>query len=87
MKIEFLNAELTEARVTRGWWRWKRVAVAKRHGVDPKFSMPWFYVPSGDPADGLMAALEGERDRQLAQRRVDRNWQPVAALPVAKVRR
>jgi hypothetical protein len=83
MRIEFLNDSLTEARVTRGWWRWKRVAVVKQAGF-----ILWHYA-SGDEVDRAMSehlSMFAIDKREAAKRRQEqlRNWQPLSPLPQAK---
>ena len=87
MKIEWLNDEMTEARVTRGWWRQE---VAHVCYVVPKYeSNYWTFVPSGDKVDQSLTTFicrsqVAEKDRRLEQKR-GANWQPVWAMPAAKV--
>ena len=51
LKIEWLNDEMTEAIVTRGWWRWQKQAhVARAPDCDA-----WFYVANGALVDGAFA--------------------------------
>lgn len=83
MKIEWLNSDLTEARVTRGWWRWKRVAHVKYTPITI-----WRFA-SGDDVGDLWVPLQGARTEEMERREQqalrDRNWQPVSSPPVAKV--
>jgi hypothetical protein len=81
MRIDWLNDDLTEARVTRGFWWWKRVTILR--GTHPPV---WSY-PSGEQMlDGaLILLLDRKRRRELLRRGFDRNWQPVRSLPSARV--
>lgn len=84
MKIEWLNAECTEAIVTRGWWRWKRQAHVKRDGG-------WFFAVSGRyVSQSIIRALQKAHERAKRdedRRKVDADWTPVrrARLPEARL--
>jgi hypothetical protein len=91
VKIEWLNAEMTEARVTRGFWWWKRVAFVRRDekgeeetldygdGESETWVMRWYY-----PASELWCSyylnrrIENERARDLS-------WQRVRPVPRARL--
>jgi hypothetical protein len=83
MRIEWLNAEFTEAILTRGWW-WRR----QRAHVQ-RSDAYWRYQPSGDRVgydldQTLDHAMYGMRAR--AQRQANEsNWTPVK-LPLASAR-
>lgn len=74
MKIEWLNAELTEAIITRGIWWWKigaRVVRDLGNKVwDSSFAWStcrWNFAETGRALGyGVCASLENERDRVSA---------------------
>jgi hypothetical protein len=78
MTIQWLNDELTEAIVTRGWLWWKRQAHVRRGSGIP---LTWRYASDRHVGGGLRHALERRRNRE----RGDTDWQPVRPLPKAKV--
>jgi hypothetical protein len=78
MTIEWLNSEMTEAIVTRGFWRKERAHVRY---VGPYWHS-WEHVPSANSVrDHVAARLHNERVRITKER----DWQPVRPLPKAKV--
>lgn len=86
MKITWLNAEFTEAKLTRGYLWWKRVAIVKRSakgaiarvsGVlfeDYDYTFNWYYPSSGSWCD---LDLDYELD---TLRREERAWMKPARL-------
>lgn len=88
MKIEWLDDALTEACLTRGWWR-KQYAIVKLTPMKHVSGNYWAFAPSGDEVP-LDLARKIDRDRDFAdwRRRSERfhaNWKPVEPLAVAKV--
>lgn len=88
MKIEWLNDEMTEAIVTRGalWWKKQAHVKQERDAIGPSV---WRFVLTGEIIGGELhrllifdavgIKLRADRERQ------ERNWQPVRALPPARV--
>lgn len=75
MKVEFTDEYLTTARVTRGWWRWKRAALVRC------IRGSWYYVLNGDyPGFDIERAC----DEAAAKIRRDQLW-PRVTLPVARL--
>lgn len=84
MRIEWLNENMREARLTRGFWRWKRVAIVKR-----ELGESWQYAVSGDLVETRIkeaidiAYWEVRRAQDLDK--LNRNWQPARPVPSARV--
>lgn len=92
MKIEFLNDDLTEARVTRGFWRWKEQALVRR------LATGWYFTvndevfeafPKKSSEYGSWCPIETERilvQRHRERARMDSAWTPVqpSKLPEAR---
>ena len=85
MKIDWMNDELTEARVTRGWWKWQQVAlITRRADADAvKRYVRWAFA-SGRKFDHS-ELVEGERENELERRADAADWLPVSAMPAARV--
>lgn len=84
MKFEWLDDRLTRVRVTRGFWRWKRVATLFRPPHWDEYT--WEYEGTGERADkGFVAKIRTSRSREQEKRSYNRNWQPVRELPKAQV--
>jgi hypothetical protein len=83
MKVTWLNAERTEAIITRGWWWWKRQAQVERTESRPGAYTSWWVFT------GSRYYVRPSRNRWLEGQRVDAeqvgDWVPVGTLPVAKV--
>ncbi len=75
MRVEWLNAERTQGRVTRGYLWWRRSAQVKYTDTQYGSRKAWFYSLSGEHVGDRLNAW-------LDLRRV---WQPRAVLPEAKV--
>lgn len=82
MKIEWLDASLTEALVTRGILWWKRVARVRDVGTSFRF------VPSDeDVGSSLAYVLRIAKERECGRRIVahrERNWRKAHELPAAR---
>lgn len=97
MVIQWLNSDMTEALVTRGWWRWKRqahVVYLEPHEVVgyPRLR-GWYHVATQRACDHRLVQLIGKHSgrearkqhRALVAERERGNWQPVRSLPKARV--
>lgn len=86
MKIEWLNADCTEAIVTRGWFR-KSQARVRWHASTEKSG--WRYAANDEQCeDWLCAALydADARERRIRTEARKRSaWQPVARFPKARL--
>lgn len=88
MKIQWLDEACTEAIVTRGWFR-KRQAHVKLFGE--LLGRTWRFLPSRNEVrqdSWLAICLDSERHARTATPRPPRrpsDWQPVRALPPARV--
>jgi hypothetical protein len=83
VRIDWLNDEMTEARVTKGWLWWKRAALVKRLS-----EYIWKFQSSNrDIDDGTRWKLNDARDEEMARRRDIEDWQPVKPLPPARMLR
>lgn len=86
MKIEWLNTELTRARLTKGWFK-KRQAIVVwklRRESDPD---DWDYESGARCTVSIERALDSGRIKELRVRKAaveESNWVPVG-LPVAKL--
>jgi hypothetical protein len=84
MKIEWLNDDYTEARITKGWFRKRQAHVRRitREEWAKQGSSKWFwrFVPSGNDT-GLHEMMECCRAEAL----VSDDWQPLSTIPQAKV--
>ena len=85
MKIEWLNDEMTEAIVTRGWLWLKRRAHVERFEPEHTYDPRWRHVESKNVDSSVSWECECERDYVIEQRRLDGDWQPVRSLPKARV--
>lgn len=92
MKIEFLDEELTRARLTTttGFWWWKRSMYALVERLPSLLTTPvhtyWKYTRSGKPtATSIHRALEDERERLASE--PEHDWHPVRDLPRARLER
>ena len=84
MRIEWLNGEMTEALVIKGWFRKRQARLLRTEYYGPV----WKFAVSGNEAGGsLRRALESERRREERRREIDRDWQPVESLPSARLLR
>ncbi len=96
MKITWLNDEMTEAVITRGWWRKKQASVVRskdskdefRH--DYEWKRHWFFVETGYLiGKGYSIKLEKARQRRTAEAewksRHGKEWVPVVGLPRARL--
>lgn len=91
MKVRWLNADLTEAEVTIGFWWWTRVATVKFDLV----SGWWEFAGTGTRCyefvmgpTTLEVLLQQARQRELGVRRsaeLSLNWRRPAKLPRAKL--
>lgn len=87
MRIEWLDAGCNEAIITRGVLWWKRRAHVRDVGTGFRF------VSTGDDVGGELAyVLRRHKHLELSRRiaqiaKCDRNWQPVRALPPARIER
>lgn len=76
MKIEFTNDDLTEARLTRGRWWWKRTTCVVRVHTERQETradsspIRWLYTHQ-DPTDHKVWEVEHALDRELE---VKRQW-------------
>lgn len=92
LTIDWLDVDMTEARVIKGWWR-RRSAILKRTQVRRYDSdcngydgYQWFLKYSGQEAHSRK--LESARKKVLAQRKKaekDRDWVEIQSLPKAYV--
>jgi hypothetical protein len=76
VKIEWLNEKMTEAIVTRGWWRWRtRAHVIQASDGD------WMFVKTS------AWAWDINRDLKFARAEAIKSspWEPIRKLPRAKV--
>lgn len=85
MKVEWLNAEMRMAILTRGFWRWRRVAVVSRELLGD-----WKYIPSGDVVESeIVSRIErsywGIFRKRIDRERQERNWTPTETLPRARL--
>ena len=87
MRIEWLNADMTEARVTRGRLWWRRVALVRRlkdgHVIDKGYTsertLHWVYAAINTWCGRSMdEALDARRDDE-------RTWVRLEDLPEARV--
>ena len=78
MKIEWLNDDCTEAYVTKGWFRKRRA-----HVYRDKDSYRWTFVTSKRRVEQTFQGWISDR-REKAMT-TDREWQPVRALPPARL--
>lgn len=78
MKIEWLDHELNEAKITIGHLWWKRSALVRR--LDPHEPQHdacwWVFTYSDFPAKAFSSRLEAKRDRDQAQGHPDLDWHP-----------
>jgi hypothetical protein len=79
VKVEWLNDDCTEARLTRGWIN-KVTTVVKR------IAYRWFLPNNQECSPGLEKRLERAKDSHKERLR-RAAWTPVADLPTAKARR
>jgi hypothetical protein len=84
VKIEWLNDELSEARLFRGVLWWKRVAHIKRTNPLDYRSRRWRHHPSGNIC-GESEYVDGMRDAEFARRSEMGDWQPIRPLPRARL--
>lgn len=91
MKIEWLNDEMTKARLTRGLLWWKQVALVEERKLEGDIPLRyWAFLPSGDECGALLrmdlnnrrAYEEGRRDFDAREQ----NWRSATAVPVARIR-
>lgn len=85
MKITWLNPQLTEALVTRGWWRWKRQArVQSKSGAYER----WVFAGTDVEVDWKVRRYLNDAVTQIYVERIREaersNWQPASSLPEAK---
>lgn len=84
MKVEWLNGTYTEARLSRGFLWWKRVALVSRKtegkvSDDSRHTYNWLYVEPN-------VWCERELDQELDNRRYKaRTWRKPAELPSARL--
>jgi hypothetical protein len=99
MKIEWLNGDLTEAIVTRGWFR-KRQAHVRLGRYEKMLSIGlpltvegWVFATTGNHV-GWWVSWSLDDDRRMARERLkrgarrtqaDSEWVPVRSLPEARV--
>jgi hypothetical protein len=90
MNVEWLNDERTEARITKGWWRWRRRAYVTRmrdwcSPPEGGFTQCWWkFTVSGQLVSGWTSTrVEWKRDWDRDWSRQD--WQRVGTLPAAKL--
>jgi hypothetical protein len=89
VRIEWLNAEMTEARITRGRLWWKRVAFVQRKaegvvinkGYTNEHTINWLFTDANRWCD---RALDAQLDRR---RNDERTWKRPGQLPRAEVMR
>ena len=80
MKIRFLNDELTEARITRGIWPWRRTAHVRLHDTgSPIRIFYWVFAATGDECDPMLNgdlkyAADQELRRRFESESRRRNW-------------
>jgi hypothetical protein len=95
MKIEWLNTDLTEAIVTRGWWRPKWTRVVRTCG-SPVPSYNWWFTATerrvSDVDYHLARAVEVAREAEMKRRereanRIadDRDWLDTGRFPRARL--
>ncbi len=82
MKIEWLNEKMTEARLTRGFWWWKRVAIvdlftATKPHKEPKTR--WRYTAANIWVDDDLHWKLTHRSNR------DKTWHKTVILPTARV--
>lgn len=94
MRIEWLNDELTHARLTRGWWkkettevRWIRDIFLTHYNTPPA---NWEFVGGVRCPYELERTLDKARTKERTRRRLQRQedqWKPArsAPLPTARV--
>jgi len=88
VRIEWLNADMTSARLTRGRLWWKRVAEVRRM-TDKEIGANWMierwrYVPSERAvSDGIRWDLETARTSAIALAKAYEDWHAPAKLPRA----
>ena len=92
MKVEWLNDELTEAQLTKGWFRklTARAIRGSKWNKDTKkydaTDYRWYYPDGTHIKDGKWwCSMEKRRDAELQRRMLRGNWIPVAKLPKAVV--
>lgn len=91
MKVDWLNRERSKATVTRGIWRWRRMAEVALM-PDPKSYAPdekaWKYVASGRKVEyDVAAVLEAESTAAAHREQHDLDWRPVTLPEARTVRR
>jgi hypothetical protein len=85
VKIEWLDGDMKSARLTRGFWRWRRVATVTRMTLED-----WKFAHSGDDVEvRIKDKIEGafwdvKRKRAQAEKE-RRNWAPVEPPPTARL--
>jgi hypothetical protein len=79
MKVEWLNDDLTEARLVRGWLR-KRYALVHRARSDREGdkNLYWFYDDSG-------THVGHDLEHWIDEQRKQGHWKPLTRLPKATV--
>ena len=87
VRITWLNNERTLARVSRGIWPWRKIAVVQRVGYEK-----WQHLHTCDPAeDWLSRAMEWRSIQEAVALKLReherRNWMRRNLLPRAEVRR
>lgn len=86
MKIDWLNSDMTEAQLTRGWWRWKRRAVVVRFEPEHSWDPRWKHMESGKVMEsGESYCIETERSEAMQRHENERDWQPVRDVPRARL--
>lgn len=94
MKVEWLNDELTLARLTEGHLWWKRVALVEREVENLNYATTYNYRyrPSGDVlGQYVQDLLEKHRNGVFSERhrvRISKNWvkpSEEGPLPTAKL--
>lgn len=81
MKIEWLNDDMTQCLVTKGWFK-KRQALITRD----KRTEKWQHIDGEDYWDSWRGnPVEYTREELLKVRANAARWQPVTNLPKAKV--
>lgn len=89
MKIEFLNADCTEAIVTRGWFAKRQAHVVRVSDIHNN-CWAWRFVASErrvvDSDWSLARELEHSRGAELIRRAEEKDWRPVTGqFPKARL--
>lgn len=88
MRITWLNPSLTEALVTRGWWRWKRQAMVQSVQSKSGAYDKWVFAGTDVEVDWKVRRYLNDAITEIYVKRIREaercNWQLVSSLPEAK---